>query len=109
MTEDEAKLKWCPFARVTDGGGSDGRQLTATNRHAGKKIGKDGKPRILRGNSLCIASDCMAWRSYSRLAGNGFCGLAGEPPVSVWGRHETAIAYSTHPEQPTPEGQEERS
>lgn len=80
MTEDEAKLRWCPFARVTDNG-------CATNRHAGTKKGKDGKPRILRGNALCIASECMAWRwdEWDANGGrqmtktHGYCGLAGKP------------------------------
>lgn len=79
MTEDEARKRWCPFARVPDGGGADGRQLTATNRHAGDKSGRDGKPRILRGNAMCIASECMAWRSEHNAMGHGFCGLAGAP------------------------------
>lgn len=61
MTEDDARTKWCPFARVPDGGGVTGA-LTASNRHAGQKAGGDGKPRILRGNAMCIGSECMAWR-----------------------------------------------
>ena len=96
LTEQEAQSKWCPFARVPEGNGSAG--LTATNRHAGKKIGADGKPRILRGNSMCIASQCMAWRwqdgshfdstrnawvvdygQHGKGLARGYCGLAGVP------------------------------
>lgn len=63
MTEDEARQRWCPFARVPDEGNhATLGSLTATNRHWGDKRGKDGKPRILRKNSMCIASECMAWR-----------------------------------------------
>lgn len=60
-TPEEARQCWCPHARVPDApkGGSG---ITATNRHAGQKTGRDGKPRILRGNSMCIAAECMAWR-----------------------------------------------
>jgi len=93
VTEDEARKKWCPFARVPDGGGVTGA-VTATNRHAGRKTGGDGKPRILRGNAMCIGSECMAWRKAEiirRVDGGGyalstyttrtvgFCGLAGTP------------------------------
>lgn len=81
MTEDEARRKWCPFARVPDGGNVPGA-VTATNRHAGRKTGADGKPRILRGNAMCIASECMAWR-WTSVQG-GICGLAG--PVIHSGR-----------------------
>jgi hypothetical protein len=62
MTEAEARKKWCPFARVPDSNGIEG-VLAATNRHAGEKTGRDGKPRVLRGNAMCIASECMAWRT----------------------------------------------
>ena len=81
MTEAEAKTKWCPFARVPDMAGT--ASLTATNRHAGKKIGRNGKPRILRSSSMCIANQCMAWRWGKGINGepytNGHCGLAGTP------------------------------
>lgn len=75
MTEDDARKKWCPFARVPDGGGVTGA-VTATNRHAGQKTGGDGKPRILRGNAMCIAAECMAWRWHNGFT-YGYCGLAG--------------------------------
>lgn len=83
MTGDEAKTKWCPFARVGDD------LHAATNRP--NSAGYD-----------CIASDCMAWRKSTvfidratgepavpgntpigslelRYSGEGFCGLAGAP------------------------------
>jgi hypothetical protein len=46
MTEDEAKRKWCPFARSNDGEGN------AYNRTY------EGEPD--RG-TMCIASRCMSW------------------------------------------------
>lgn len=98
MTEDEAKTKWCPFARVDN---------TASNRpDATGSFNEAGWP-------PCVASACMAWRTvaeerhtglgsldkldYERGAGGwrfedtrgsgytairgggGFCGLAGRP------------------------------
>jgi hypothetical protein len=53
MTEEEAKMKWCPHARVatyaTDG--DDG--MTAANKTSGGAI-RDG--------ARCIGSECMSWR-----------------------------------------------
>lgn len=82
MTEDEAKVKWCPFTRV-------GEQASGA---------AENRP---DGSYNCIASACMAWRGremidFQRRAetsfrryGNrvapttadveGFCGLAGQP------------------------------
>lgn len=58
MTEDEAKTKWCPFARVQC---EDNR--AAFNRLIGAKEATDE----FRTNfetilSRCIGSKCMAWR-----------------------------------------------
>ncbi len=77
LTEKEARKKWCPFARVTDTG-------CATNRHAGRKKRPDGKVSILRSNAMCIASECMAWRTgllecFEDMDDLGYCGIAGKP------------------------------
>lgn len=64
MTEEQAKTKWCPQARVTGLDGPSG------NRHV---LHADG----LNGADRCIASACMAWRE--RHPVNGYCGLAGQP------------------------------
>jgi len=50
MTEEEAKTKWCPFARVADTG--DKGHITV-NRHNGAPYYSE---------TFCIASACMAWR-----------------------------------------------
>lgn len=52
VTEDEARTKWCPFARALGGNGSTA--LAAYNRH-------DIGPGTPNGTD-CIASECMAWR-----------------------------------------------
>ena len=79
ITEDEAKTKWCPFARsiVSTGGGA--------NR--GKDSGGSPPPHV-----NCIGSACMAWRRVPKArrdqfvedlvhatgsSDKGYCGLAG--------------------------------
>lgn len=68
MTPEEAKQKWCPFGRKSDGWNLD--------------IEDGGGPR-------CIAENCMAWRGVApyykqhndewvEISG-GHCGLAGKP------------------------------
>lgn len=67
VTEEKAKTKWCPFARVRDAGASG---VTSVNFTNGKTI-------------KCLASDCMAWREDTRFGEPGkhpgYCGLAGKP------------------------------
>jgi len=80
MTEEEAKTKWCPFARVLDWGAA-AEGFAAPNRwHDGMHTGKIAN---------CIGSACMAWRLEYRVQTigdkttsvliGGFCGLAGKP------------------------------
>lgn len=54
MTEDEAKTKWCPMARVIHFHDNDGPGISPA---AGNR-GAHGQPKP---ESLCIASDCMMW------------------------------------------------
>lgn len=65
LTEEEAKTKWCPFARFAFPNGS------SANR--------DDHPRCQE-HTRCIASACMAWRNehgdWSGKEPRGFCGLA---------------------------------
>lgn len=83
MTEDDAKTKWCPFARLRD----DSTRAQGYNRVAG--IGFEFEA------AICIGSRCMAWRLDAKAldmdmdakgilfrpavgeAPHGFCGLAG--------------------------------
>lgn len=57
MTEDEAKIKWCPFVRIT----------LRTGHGAGNKVmdgdwGGPQGPNNISKASRCIGSKCMAWR-----------------------------------------------
>jgi len=86
MTEDEAKMKWCPFVRHDNGTG-------AFNRGAwGGPKSENYDPINIKNNEgkfacNCIGSVCMAWRWQMTVNKDGsiedekegFCGLAGEP------------------------------
>lgn len=72
MTEDEAKTKWCPFARMVDPNANPPEPVC--NRWAPAEIDNAVIPQA----ALCIASDCMVWRKQG-LRGQGYCGLAGKP------------------------------
>ena len=50
FTEDEAKARWCPFARAADGL----EDAASVNR----KFGKNEPDK----DCYCMASACMAWR-----------------------------------------------
>ena len=78
MTEEEAKSKWCPFARV--------KLYTVSAEPAANRKPNGELPR----QTLCVASTCMAWRwtpnvdmrAYTGTAAKarpGYCGLAGVP------------------------------
>lgn len=78
VTEEEARTRWCPFAR-------EGYASTGGYNRWGGAFG-DGLH--------CFASQCMAWRAETRRmpdpeksssgwrkepTGRGYCGLAGLP------------------------------
>ena len=63
MTEDEAKTKWCPFAREFS---SADIGAVAVNREGARL-------------SFCIASACIAWRE--------------EPPPPRWEKTETGAVW----------------
>jgi len=69
MTEEEARVRWCPFARAAQA--ADETDSCVVNR---TPLGN------IDAGALCIASDCMAWRNNppDRVDG-GYCGLAGKP------------------------------
>ena len=76
MTEDEARKRWCPFARS--------RSVEFTTERVRALVwwtanAKNPEP-------VCIGSDCMAWRWHHDTHGStrirnrhSYCGLAGEP------------------------------
>lgn len=72
MTEDEAKQKWCPFARCGNEPGC--------NRSGRNRSGRD-----FAAEPYCLGSDCMMWRWYAQTpeqfkeyGETGYCGLAGK-------------------------------
>jgi hypothetical protein len=76
MTEEEAKNRWCPFARV------------AGNNYANESYNRVSRSKkVVAPNSHCIGSACMAWRWFQSTKEQGtlpppyegFCGLAGNP------------------------------
>lgn len=94
MTEEEAKKKWCPFVRI-----SDGENLNEPITSRLIPLEDHGS-----GETNCIGSACMAWRWEERKTvpaegyqtpegqsvvtrymtidpqeGAGFCGLAAKP------------------------------
>jgi hypothetical protein len=83
MTEDEAKTKWCPFARVSLAGTK--LQISPHNRAEadhGSRVDSVPNPPYAR----CLGSACMAWRWAQEplpavvddaVEGRGYCGLAG--------------------------------
>lgn len=68
LPEAEARTKWCPFARFV----IDMPGFASGNRF------EDG-PSNLKAHSLCIASECMAWRRAPAEAFDGTTGEALEP------------------------------
>lgn len=91
MTEDEAKTKWCPFARAVESGEAG----NSAPRNCVTMVDED-PPRKLAAELIgtsCIGSACMAWRwlrtpEQARLSvlgsdqekiSSGHCGLAGKP------------------------------
>ncbi len=91
MTEEEAKTKWCPFARVHQRTSFDvGAWETNSNRWADDEAAHPDDMQGTQLGSNCIGSACMAWRwshgfplpddppeISSRY--HGLCGLAGKP------------------------------
>lgn len=69
MTEEEAKLKWCPFARAASAIGP-----VAVNRME-TSLTEDGS--IADPDCLCLAAGCMMWRWRGpHDEKRGYCGLA---------------------------------
>ena len=98
MTPDEARTKWCPFARVglviTDTPGAQ-PTVNAVNRYvAATGAGKMEHSGVAQG-AHCIADGCMAWRwgpkPHPAIQSNppqqrsGYCGLTGSQERDAWG------------------------
>lgn len=84
-TEEEAKTKWCPFARVAVGF----HGLFAVGNRFSDSMG--GTPEVKTAaleRARCLGSECMAWTVYERATyslgegakfeptGRGYCGMA---------------------------------
>ncbi len=73
ITPEEARTKWCPFARVID---------NATS-HSTPAVNRPAEEHFIQQHSRCLADGCMAWRwSYPLTQADpqyqqGYCGLAG--------------------------------
>lgn len=87
MTEDEAKMRWCPFARVAFGW----VEPVQSYQDAGQAVAASVNRKLLSAECNCLGSACMAWRtrvvSTTEVDRNGehvervlgYCGLAGCP------------------------------
>lgn len=66
MTEDEAKAKWCPFARTLECAHADQRceqpVSASVNREVGNYDGAGNETVVIMGRHRCIGAECMAWR-----------------------------------------------
>ncbi|WP_376960158.1 hypothetical protein ABNQ39_20825 [Azospirillum sp. A26] len=61
MTEEQARTKWCPLARVDSGFAGCG----VVNRYPARDArGSDcsGRREMMNETVVCVSSDCMAWR-----------------------------------------------
>jgi hypothetical protein len=80
MTEEEAKTKWCPFARTM---GIDGDVIMPAANRVFMFTGANKLTFPHPEMCACIASKCMAWRwvisPEKAPNATGFCGLAGRP------------------------------
>lgn len=84
MTPEEAKEKWCPFARVIVAEQKNDANIVGVpvsyNRIA---IARSDRT-TLDSSTKCMADKCMAWRwGYDQNGTlnetHGYCGLAGQP------------------------------
>lgn len=73
MTEGEAKLRWCPFARVLAvmvpkgmEHSNDAPQLSANASFNRQVAAMPGELTKLPNAAACVASACMAWRKITR-------------------------------------------
>ncbi len=89
LTEQEAREKWCPFARLAIGmekrGEPNGVCIVPDYPSHNRTQISGLLETHWSGGCCCIASDCMAWRgvpdagTYEPGKAPGYCGLAGKP------------------------------
>jgi hypothetical protein len=86
MTEEEARTKWCPYARVIMDWSEKHPVAGPFNRD--RLIADSGNEEDHISQALCIGSACMAWRcdrpedwsaEMWTPTAHGYCGLAGKP------------------------------
>lgn len=89
LTEEQARTKWCPHARVIRVGDhpyqSPYNRVVVTKNEAVNLVDNDGNEQTglmqksgidyTPKSSTCIASDCMAWCPTRN--DKGYCGLSG--------------------------------
>ena len=74
LTEDEARKRWCPFAKAP------GTYEDHTTKEPGVASFNRNDGGYPFGPCYCLASRCMAWRWINpRDSEKGFCGLSGAP------------------------------
>lgn len=83
MTEEEAREKWCPQARVAFMERNlKGKLSCLQNTTSHNRITITGEPSytyaINNYDSACVASKCMFWRWCSESHDKGYCGRGGE-------------------------------
>ena len=94
LTEEEARTKWCPMARVafewTHGGTIDNQGFQVGGRPSSATVNRGAD---LSSHCNCIASECVMWVRTDNVAEPqhptdatepvykvaGYCGLAGKP------------------------------
>lgn len=107
MTEDEAKTKWCPFARDSETAGNRVRYGAP-----GEAVEDDYRTEAAA-QFPCIASACMAWRWDGTHVNDpddpkadmvwsdrsyGHCGLAGEEALGRASSLENRRRYAEAPQ-----------
>lgn len=96
LTEQEAKQKWCPQARVVPAIMRDGHMVRSADVPAHNRVQEQGIPDdeqpTTHAAMNCMGPACMAWRWETRVTpvqhleidpvektGRGWCGIAGKP------------------------------
>ena len=73
ITEEGAKEKWCPFARVLVSAGDRSNDVVSLSDHpttsGNRRLGHEDAA------AKCIGSGCMLWDWEGTPGVNGYCGL----------------------------------